>query len=64
MDGQVCRVPWTATPSMDILTAKMIMKNLGVTQVPVVRDQMGYLVGVLDCESIDLTCRYVQNFKG
>ncbi|KAL0536926.1 hypothetical protein IC582_025889 [Cucumis melo] len=57
LDGKMCRVPWTATPSMDILTAKMIMKNLGVTQVPVVRDQMGYLVGVLDWECIDLTCR-------
>lgn len=59
LDGKICRVPWTATPSMDILTAKMIMKNLGVNQVPVVKDQMGYLVGVLDWECIDLTCRYV-----
>ena len=44
---------------MDILTAKTVMKNLGVSQVPVVKDQMGYLVGVLDLECIDLTCRYV-----
>ena len=59
LDGEICRVPWTATPSMDILTAKTVMKNLGVSQVPVVKDQMGYLVGVLDLECIDLTCRYV-----
>lgn len=59
LDGEICRVPWTATPSMDVLTARMIMKKLGVTQVPVVKDQMGYLVGVLDSEYIDLTCRYV-----
>ncbi|XP_022946999.1 chloride channel protein CLC-e [Cucurbita moschata] len=57
LDGEICRVPWTATPSMDILTAKTVMKNLGVSQVPVVKDQMGYLVGVLDLECIDLTCR-------
>ncbi|KAM5562869.1 chloride channel protein CLC-e [Rosa sericea] len=60
-DGEVCKVPWTATPSMDLFSAQNIMNRYEVNQIPVVtehsQDQRGHLVGLLDRECISLTCR-------
>lgn len=62
LDGEICGVPWTATPGMDLLSAQIIMNKHGVSQVPVVlehvEDHRGHPVGLLDVESIDLTCRF------
>ncbi|KAH7574750.1 hypothetical protein JRO89_XS02G0000100 [Xanthoceras sorbifolium] len=61
LDGEKCQVPRTATPSMDLLSALMIMNRHGLSQVPVVaehmEDQRGHIVGLLDRECISLTCR-------
>ncbi|XP_041014388.1 chloride channel protein CLC-e isoform X1 [Juglans microcarpa x Juglans regia] len=60
LDEEICRVPWTATPGMDLLSVQIIMNKHGVSQVPViedVEDHRGHLVGLLDAECIDLTCR-------
>lgn len=61
-DGEACKVPWTATPSMDLFSAQNIMNRYEVNQIPVVtehsQDQRGHLVGLLDRECISLTCRY------
>lgn len=56
----ICSVPWTATPDMDLLSAQMAMTKHGVNQVPVVRtlDGRAYPVGILDSDSISLTCRF------
>ncbi|XP_038996002.1 chloride channel protein CLC-e-like [Hibiscus syriacus] len=35
LDSAKCKVPWTATPTMDILSAEMIMNKHGLNQVPV-----------------------------
>ncbi|KAK3172150.1 hypothetical protein Dsin_032956 [Dipteronia sinensis] len=47
---------------MDLLSALMIMNRLGVSQVPVVAEQMedqrGHIVGLLDRECISLICRF------
>ncbi|XP_024933382.3 chloride channel protein CLC-e isoform X2 [Ziziphus jujuba] len=63
MDGEICRVPWVATPSMNLLSAQMIMNRHGMNELPVViehhEDQRGHLVGLLDRECISLTCRAV-----
>ncbi|XWS54415.1 hypothetical protein CRYUN_Cryun10bG0087500 [Craigia yunnanensis] len=60
-DGAKCKLPWTATPAMDILSAEMIMDKYGLSQVPVisehVKDCRGQPVGLLDRECISLTCR-------
>lgn len=62
-DGEVCRVPWTATPTMTLLSAQNIMNKYGMNQIPVVtqhvQDHRGHLVGLLDRECITLTCRYL-----
>lgn len=62
LDGEICRVPWAATPSMDLLSAEMIMNRHGVNQAPVVtefvEDNGGNLVGLLDRDCINLTCRF------
>lgn len=62
LDGEICRVPWTATPGMDLLSVQIIMNKHGVSQVPVieedVEDHRGHLVGLLDAECINLTCRF------
>ncbi|KAK2665774.1 hypothetical protein Ddye_004348 [Dipteronia dyeriana] len=67
LDGEKCRVQWTATPSMDLLSALMIMNRLGVSQVPVVAEQMedqrGHIVGLLDKECISLICRALATRK-
>ncbi|KAK4848112.1 hypothetical protein QYF36_009463 [Acer negundo] len=67
LDGEKCRVPWTATPNMDLLSALMIMNRLGVSQVPVVaehmEDQRGHIVGLLDRECISLICRALATRK-
>ncbi|KAL5562275.1 hypothetical protein UlMin_032022 [Ulmus minor] len=59
--GEICRVPWVATPSMDLLSVQMIMNRRGMDEVPVVTEQFedrgGHLVGLLDKECINLTCR-------
>ncbi|KAI4297870.1 hypothetical protein L6164_037731 [Bauhinia variegata] len=54
----LCRVEWTATPDMVLLSAQMTMKEHGLNQVPVVRrlQERAYPVGILDSESISLTC--------
>ncbi|PON75175.1 Chloride channel, voltage gated [Parasponia andersonii] len=61
LEGEKCRVPWAATPSMDLLYVQIIMNKRGMNQVPVVteqfEDQQGHLVGLLDRESISLTRR-------
>ncbi|OMP03872.1 Cystathionine beta-synthase, core [Corchorus olitorius] len=60
-DSAKCKVSWTATPAMDLLSAEMIMNKHGLTQVPVISDHVkdcrGELVGLLDRECISLTCR-------
>ncbi|KAK9286732.1 hypothetical protein L1049_015135 [Liquidambar formosana] len=62
-DGEKCRVPWTATPGMDLLSAQIIMNKLGVSQLPVVsenvEDHRGHPVGLIDRECISLACRVV-----
>ncbi|KAL5789058.1 hypothetical protein ACOSP7_006007 [Xanthoceras sorbifolium] len=67
LDGEKCQVPWTATPSMDLLSALMIMNRHGLSQVPVVaehmEDQRGHIVGLLDRECISLTCRALATRK-
>ncbi|KAJ0080350.1 hypothetical protein Patl1_24674 [Pistacia atlantica] len=66
-DGEKCRVPWTATPSMDLLSVLMTMNRHGISQVPVVlehiEDHRGHLVGLLDRECISLTCRALATRK-
>ncbi|KAM6540636.1 hypothetical protein CsatB_005083 [Cannabis sativa] len=61
LDGGNCRVPWAATPSMDLLYVQMIMNKRGIDEVPVVTEQFedhrGHLVGLLDRECISLTQR-------
>lgn len=63
LDGKKCRVPWAATPGMNLLSAQMLMKKHGVNQVPVVTEHLedhgGHLVGLLDTECISLTCRCI-----
>ncbi|GKU96152.1 hypothetical protein SLEP1_g9422 [Rubroshorea leprosula] len=65
LDADKCRVPWTATPSMDLLSVQIIMNRHGISQVPVVSEHVedcrGRPVGLLDRESISLTLRYVIN---
>lgn len=62
-DGGKCKLPWTATPTMDILSAEMAMNKHGLSQVPVisehVKDCRGQPVGLLDRECISITCRFV-----
>ncbi|XP_022763847.1 chloride channel protein CLC-e isoform X1 [Durio zibethinus] len=60
-DGAKCKVPWAATPTMDILSAEMIMNKHGLSQVPVMSEHVkgcqGRPIGLLDRECISLTCR-------
>ncbi|KAK7258283.1 hypothetical protein RIF29_23854 [Crotalaria pallida] len=58
LNGGVCSVPWTATPDMELLYAQKIMKKHGVDRVPVVRNsyERAYPVGILDGDSISITC--------
>ncbi|CAK7329041.1 unnamed protein product [Dovyalis caffra] len=62
LDGERCRVPWTAKPSMDLLSVQVIMDRHSVSQVPVVsehtEDYRGQPVGLLDRElavELDMT---------
>lgn len=61
LDGEKCRVVWTATPSMNLLYAQRMMNRYNTNQLPVVSehdDKQGHHpVGVLDRECIKLTCR-------
>ncbi|GMI64550.1 chloride channel E, CHLORIDE CHANNEL E [Hibiscus trionum] len=63
LDGAKCKVPWAATPTMDILSAETIMNKHGLNQVPVisenVKDCRGQPIGLLDRECISLTCRAI-----
>ncbi|TKY57565.1 Chloride channel protein CLC-e [Spatholobus suberectus] len=58
LNGEICSVPWTATPDMELRYAQMVMKERGFNQVPVVRNiyEKTYPVGIIDPESISLTC--------
>ncbi|KAL6211050.1 hypothetical protein ACLB2K_016278 [Fragaria x ananassa] len=60
-DGEACKVPGTATPSMDLFSAQNIMNRYEMNEIPVVtehpQDQRGHLVGLLDRDCISLTCR-------
>lgn len=57
------RVLCTATPDMKLISARSIMNEHGLEQLPVVlehvNDQRGYPVGLLDRECINLACRAV-----
>lgn len=53
-----CLVSCTTTPSMSLFTALSLMNREGVSQLPVILENGGRLVGLLDRESIDLACRY------
>ncbi|KAK7299781.1 hypothetical protein RJT34_10608 [Clitoria ternatea] len=58
LNGGICSIPWTATPDTELLQAQMIMKEHGFNQVPVVKNiyERTYPVGILDTNSISLTC--------
>ncbi|MQM15833.1 hypothetical protein Taro_048785 [Colocasia esculenta] len=61
LEGNKCRTQ-AATPSMTLLSAEKIMDLLGVSQLPVTsestgRDRGGYVIGLLDKECIEVTCR-------
>ncbi|KAM7479537.1 hypothetical protein LguiA_027750 [Lonicera macranthoides] len=57
-NGEKCRVSWTATPSMNLLSAQMIMDRHDMGQLPVVKDHRALPVGLLDRECINLACRF------
>ncbi|KAG8637340.1 hypothetical protein MANES_15G112600v8 [Manihot esculenta] len=63
LDGENCQVPCTAKPSMDLFSVQIIMDRYGLSQVPVisenVEDYRGYPVGLLDRECISITCRAI-----
>ncbi|XP_015571860.2 chloride channel protein CLC-e isoform X1 [Ricinus communis] len=60
LDGEICQLPWTAKPSMDLFSVQLIMDRYGLSEVPVVsehaEDHKGQPVGLLDRECITLTC--------
>ncbi|CAJ2633482.1 unnamed protein product [Trifolium pratense] len=57
LNGGICSISCTATPDMELSHAQMIMKEHGVSQVPVVRNiyEKTYPAGLLDTDSISLT---------
>ncbi|CAN1289310.1 Chloride channel protein CLC-e [Linum perenne] len=59
---KACEVPWTVKPSMDVLSAELIMDVHNLNQVPVVSEssteRRGELVGLVDRECINLTRRF------
>ncbi|XP_065852503.1 chloride channel protein CLC-e [Euphorbia lathyris] len=61
LDGEKCRVPWSANPSMDLFSVQLIMDRYGLSQVPVVSEHVEnhtmQPVGLLDRDSINITCR-------
>ncbi|KAJ4963127.1 hypothetical protein NE237_023066 [Protea cynaroides] len=63
LNGGKYSVLWTATPDMNLLSALSVMNKHGVNELPVVsahvKDHSGYPIGLLDRESISLTCRAV-----
>ncbi|RZB66693.1 Chloride channel protein CLC-e isoform B [Glycine soja] len=65
LNGEICSVPWTATPDMELHYAQMIMKERRFNHVPVVRNiyERTYPVGIIDPESISLTCRFYSFFS-
>ncbi|RDY12065.1 Chloride channel protein CLC-e, partial [Mucuna pruriens] len=50
LNGEICSVPWTTTPDMELRYVQMIMKERGFNQVPVVRNicERTYPVGIID----------------
>ncbi|KAL2666287.1 hypothetical protein AAZV13_01G000400 [Glycine max] len=58
LNGEICSVSWTATPDTELHYAQMIMKKRRFNHVPVVRNiyERTYPVGIIDPESISLTC--------
>ncbi|KAI3941831.1 hypothetical protein MKW92_020372 [Papaver armeniacum] len=56
-----CRVLWTATLDMNLLSVESVMDTLGINQLPVVTKHVqgyrGYPVGLIDKECINLACR-------
>lgn len=67
LDGENCQVPCTAKPSMDLFSVQIIMDRYGLSQVPVisenVEDYRGYPVGLLDRECISITCRFLHKLS-
>ncbi|GMH09684.1 hypothetical protein Nepgr_011525 [Nepenthes gracilis] len=74
LDGEKCGVLGTVTPSMDLLSADIIMTRYSLSQLPVVSehggDNRGHPVGIIDRECIRLACKAVatreslnQNFR-
>ncbi|KAM7257386.1 hypothetical protein ACFE04_013127 [Oxalis oulophora] len=59
LDCGNCRVPWAATPNLDLLYAEMMMNRNGANQVPVIlehdKEYRGNPIGILDRECISLT---------
>ncbi|XP_057781205.1 chloride channel protein CLC-e [Salvia miltiorrhiza] len=55
--GGRCVVSCTTTPNMSLLTALSLMNRQGVSQLPVILEDGGRLVGLLDRESIDVASR-------
>ncbi|KAJ4838303.1 hypothetical protein Tsubulata_034023 [Turnera subulata] len=58
---RIPEVPSAVKPSMDLLSAEIIMDRHGVSQVPVVSEHMEdaseHPIGLLDTECINVTCR-------
>ncbi|XP_037494860.1 chloride channel protein CLC-e isoform X2 [Jatropha curcas] len=67
LDSENCQVPWTAKPSMDLFSAQISMDQYGLSQVPVisenVEEQIGNPVGLLDTECINVTCRFLHKLS-
>ncbi|KAM7272755.1 hypothetical protein ACFE04_027418 [Oxalis oulophora] len=63
LDCGNCRVPWAATPNLDLLYAEMMMNRNGANQVPVIlehdKEYRGNPIGILDRECINLTSRHL-----
>ncbi|XP_019460189.1 PREDICTED: chloride channel protein CLC-e isoform X2 [Lupinus angustifolius] len=58
LNGGICSIPWTATADMELGYAQKNMKKHGMDHVPVVRNinERSYPVGILDRDSISITC--------
>ncbi|KAK4436650.1 Chloride channel protein CLC-e [Sesamum alatum] len=55
--GARCSVSWIATPNMSLFSARSLMDRHGIRQLPVIMEDGGCPVGLLDRESINLACR-------
>lgn len=52
---ELCHFPQTVTPMMNLYSAELIMNTHGMTQLPVISEQVP--VGILDRECINIACR-------